>query len=88
METEVIKVSSRSVPKSVAGAICAVIRGGNSARVEAVGAGAVNQAVKAAAVARVFLAEDGIDAVCIPAFEELEVGGDTKTGMRLTVEKR
>ena len=85
---DVIKVSARSVPKSVAGAICAVIRESGRAEVEAVGAGAVNQAVKAAAVARVFLAEEDIDAVCIPSFEELEVAGAVKTGMKLTVEKR
>ncbi|MBR5089635.1 MAG: stage V sporulation protein S [Ruminiclostridium sp.] len=85
---DVIKVSARSVPKSVAGAICAVIRECGKAEVEAVGAGAVNQAVKAAAVARVFLAEEDIDAVCIPSFEELEVAGAAKTGMKLTVEKR
>ena len=85
---DIIKVSSRSVPKAVAGAICAVIRAGESARVEAVGAGAVNQAVKAAAVARTFLKEDGIEAVCIPSFEELDVAGETKTGMMLAIEKR
>jgi len=85
---DIIKVSSRSVPKSVAGAIAAVLREGNSAVVEAVGAGAVNQAVKAAAVARTFLAEDGIDAVCMPAFEEFEVAGEMKTGMKLIIEKR
>lgn len=85
---DIIKVSSRSVPKSVAGAIAAVLREGNNAVVEAVGAGAVNQAVKAAAVARTFLAEDGIDAVCVPSFEEFEVAGEVKTGMKLSVEKR
>ena len=85
---ETIKVSSRSVPKSTAGAICAVIREGSAAEVEAVGAGAVNQAVKAAAVARTFLAEDGIDAVCIPSFAEFEVAGEIKTGIKLTIEKR
>lgn len=85
---EIIKVSSRSVPRSVAGAICAVIRGGGSATVEAVGAGAVNQAVKAAAVARVFLAEEDVDAVCLPSFGEFEVSGETKTGITLVMEKR
>ena len=85
---DVIKVSSRSVPKSVAGAICAVVREGQSANVEAVGAGAVNQAVKAVAVARTFLTEDGIDLVCMPAFAEFEVAGETKTGMKFQVEKR
>ncbi len=85
---DIIKVSSRSVPKSVAGAISAVIRGGSPAVVEAVGAGAVNQAVKAAAVARTFLAEDGIEAICIPEFGEFEVAGEVKTGMKFTVDKR
>lgn len=85
---DVIKVSSRSVPKSVAGAICAVVREGKGANVEAVGAGAVNQAVKAVAVARTFLTEDGIDLVCIPSFGELEVAGETKTGIKFTVERR
>ncbi len=85
---DIIKVSSRSVPRSVAGAICAVIREGGSAEVEAVGAGAVNQAVKAIAVARGFLAEEGTEAVCLPAFDEFEVSGETKTGMKFTVEKR
>lgn len=85
---DIIKVSSRSVPKSTAGAICAVIREGGPAEVEAVGAGAVNQAIKAAAVARTFLAGDGIDAVCIPTFAEFEVAGEMKTGIRLTIEKR
>ncbi len=85
---DVIKVSARSVPKSVAGAICAVIRECGRAEVEAVGAGAVNQAVKAAAVARVFLSEEVIDAVCRPSFEDLDVSGTVKIGMKLTVEKR
>lgn len=85
---DIIKVSSRSVPKSVAGAITAVIREGNSAEVQSVGAGATNQAVKAIAIARVFLSESGIDAVCIPSFAELSVNGEDKTGMKFIVEKR
>ena len=85
---DIIKVSARSVPKAVAGAICAVIRTGESAEVQAVGAGAVNQAIKAAAIARVFMSEEQVDAVCIPSFEELDVGGEQKTGIRLIVEKR
>ncbi|MBR5090348.1 MAG: stage V sporulation protein S [Ruminiclostridium sp.] len=85
---DMIKVSSRSVPKSVAGAICAIIRENGRVEVEAVGAGAVNQAVKAIAVARVFLAEEDVDAVCLPSFAELEVAGAAKTGMKFTVEKR
>ena len=85
---DIIKVSSRSVPKSVAGAICAVLRTGESAEVQAVGAGAVNQAVKAAAIAHMFMNEEHIETVCLPSFEELEVGGEQKTGIRLVIEKR
>lgn len=84
---DIIKVSSRSVPKSVAGAIAAAVRNGSSAEVQAVGAGAVNQAVKAIAITRVFFAEENIEVVCKPAFAELEVNGETKTGMNFIVEK-
>ncbi len=82
---EVIKVSARSIPKSVAGAIASKLRENNSVEVQAVGAGAVNQAVKAIAVARAFVAENGGELVCIPYFSEMEVNGDEKTGIRFTV---
>lgn len=85
---EAIKVSSRSVPKSVAGAIAAAVREHGSAAVQAVGAGAVNQAVKAIAITRVFFAEESIEIVCMPAFAELDVNGEEKTGMNFIVEKR
>ncbi|MGN0619350.1 MAG: stage V sporulation protein S [Ruminiclostridium sp.] len=85
---DIIKVSSRSVPKSVAGAITAVLREGKFAEVQSVGAGATNQAVKAIAIARVFLSESGIEAVCLPSFAELDVNGEEKTGMKFIVEKR
>lgn len=85
---DIIKVSSRSVPKSVAGAITTVLREGKSAEVQSVGAGATNQAVKAIAIARVFLSESGIEAVCLPCFAELDVNGEEKTGMKFIVEKR
>ena len=85
---DIIKVSSRSVPKSVAGAITAVLREGKSAEVQSVGAGATNQAIKAIAIARVFLNESGIEAVCLPCFAELDVNGEEKTGMKFIVEKR
>ena len=85
---DIIKVSSRSVPKSVAGAITAVLREGKSAEVQSVGAGATNQPVNAIAIARVFLSESGIEAVCLPSFAELDVNGEEKTGMKFIVEKR
>ncbi len=85
---EAIKVSSKSVPKSVAGAIAAAIRESGSAAVQAVGAGAVNQAVKAIAITRVFFQEENIEIVCLPSFSELDVNGEEKTGISFTVEKR
>lgn len=83
----IIKVSSRSVPKSVAGAIAASVRENGSAEVQAVGAGAVNQAVKAIAITRVFFSEENTEIVCKPAFAELEVNGEDKTGINFIVEK-
>ncbi len=85
---EPIKVSSRSVPKSVAGAIAAAVRENGSANVQAVGAGAVNQAVKAIAITRVFFLEENTEIVCLPSFSELQVNGEDKTGINFIVEKR
>lgn len=84
----IIKVSSRSVPKSVAGAIAAAVREEGAAEVQSVGAGATNQAVKAIAIARVFLSESGIEAVCLPSFAQLNVSREEKTGIKFIVEKR
>lgn len=83
-----VKVSSRSVPKAVAGAIAAIIREGNSVEVQAVGAGAVNQAVKAIAIACVYMKEEDIDIVSIPAFTGIEINGDERTAICFIVEKR
>ncbi len=85
---EAIKVSAKSVPKSVAGAIAAAVRESGSANIQAVGAGAVNQAVKAIAITRVFFMEESTEIVCLPAFEELDVNGEEKTGITFIVEKR
>ena len=73
---EVLKVSAKSQPKSVAGALSAVLRENVSAEVQAVGAGAVNQAVKALAITRGFVAPNGIDLVVIPAFSEITIDGE------------
>ncbi|MDE5564992.1 MAG: stage V sporulation protein S, partial [Oscillospiraceae bacterium] len=70
---EVLKVSSRSVPNSVAGAIAGVIRENKSVEIQAVGAGAVNQAVKSVTIARGYLAPIGVDLICIPAFTSIPV---------------
>ncbi len=85
---EVLKVSAQSSPKSVAGALAAVLREKGSAEVQAVGAGAVNQAIKAIAIARGFVAPNGIDLVSIPAFAEISIDGEERTAIRFIVEPR
>lgn len=85
---EILKVSSKSVPNSVAGAIAGVIREKGSVEVQAVGAGASNQAVKAVAIARGYLAPIGIDLVCIPAFANVTIDGDERTAIKFIVEPR
>lgn len=85
---EVLKVSAQSNPKSVAGALAAVLREKGSAEVQAVGAGAVNQAIKAIAIARGFVAPNGIDLVSIPAFAEISIDGEERTAIRFIIEPR
>ncbi len=85
---EVLKVSARSRPSAVAGAIAGVVREFGRAEVQAIGAGATNQAVKAAAIARDYLLETGIDAVCLPAFIDVTIDNEDRTAMRLVIEPR
>lgn len=85
---EVLKVSARSRPSAVAGAIAGVVREYGRAEVQAIGAGATNQAVKAAAIARDYLKETGIDAVCLPAFIDVRIDNEDRTAMRLVIEPR
>ena len=85
---EVLKVSSHSVPNSVAGAIASVIRDHSEVEVQSVGAGATNQAVKAVAIARGYLAPIGIDLICIPAFASVLIDGEERTAIKLICEKR
>ena len=85
---EILKVSYKSVPNSVAGALAEVIRSDNNAEIQAIGAGAINQAIKAIAIARGFLAPSGIELICIPAFTDIEVNGEKRTAIRLLVETR
>lgn len=75
---EVLKVSSKSNPNSVAGALAGVLREKGSAEIQAIGAGALNQAVKAIAIARGFVAPSGMDLVCVPAFTDINIEGDQK----------
>jgi len=84
---DIIRVSSGSRTRSVAGAIAEVVRGQGRVGVQALGAGAVNQAVKAVAIARVYLHSDGIEVVCIPMFVDVTVGDDQRTALRLIVER-
>ena len=85
---DVLKVSSKSNPVSVAGAIAGIIREKQIVEVQGIGAGAVNQAMKSIAVARGYVAPSGIDLVCTPAFSSVKVDGETKTAMKLVVEIR
>lgn len=85
---EVLKVSARSRPSAVAGAIAGVVREAGRAEVQAIGAGATNQAVKAVAIARDYLSETGIDAICVPAFIDVTIENEDRTAIRLVVEPR
>ena len=85
---DIIKVSSRSRSTAVAGAIAGVIRQHHLAEVQAIGAGAVNQAVKAWAIARGYLEGDEVDIVTIPYFTEVDIDGQERTAVRFRVEPR
>lgn len=85
---DVIKVSSKSSSNSVAGAIAGLIKEVGKAEMQMIGAGAINQAMKAIAIARGFVAPSGIDLICIPSFAEVQIDGETRTGMKLLVEPR
>lgn len=85
---DVIKVSSKSRSTSVAGAIAGVVREYGRAEVQAIGAGAVNQAIKATAIATGYLSLDGISIVCIPSFTEVHINHQERTALRFVVEPR
>lgn len=85
---DVIKVSGSSRTSAVAGAIAGVFREHKRAEVQAIGAGAVNQAVKALVLARGYLREDGYDVICAPEFADVEIDGKVRTAIKLVVELR
>ncbi|MBV8559998.1 MAG: stage V sporulation protein S [Acidimicrobiia bacterium] len=85
---EILKVSSRSNPNSVAGAMAGVVRTSGVVEVQVVGAGALNQAVKAIAIARGYLTPSNVDLVCVPTFADIEIDGESRTAIRLSVEDR
>lgn len=85
---DLLRVSATSKPKLVAGALAAVVREKEGVEVQAVGAAAVNQAVKAIAIARGYVAPNGIDLICIPAFTEIDIEGEQRTAIRFVVVPR
>lgn len=85
---DILKVSANSRPTSVAGAIAGVIREKGSVEIQAIGAGAANQAIKSIAVARGYMAPAGVELVCIPAFANIEIDGSERTAIRLIVEPK
>ncbi len=85
---DVLKVSAKSSPNSVAGALAGVLRENGSAELQAIGAGAINQAVKAIAISRGFVAPSGMDLICIPAFTDIEIEGEERTAIKFLVEPR
>jgi stage V sporulation protein S len=83
---ETLKVSSKSNPNSVAGALSSVFREKGVVEIQAVGAGALNQAIKAVAIARGFVAPSGKNLVCIPAFADITIDGEERTAIKLIIE--
>ena len=84
---DIIKVSSKSVPQKVAGALANLFRESiDEVEMQAIGAGALNQAIKAIAIARGFVAPSGKNLVCIPAFTDITIDGDERTAIKLIVE--
>ncbi len=82
-----LKVSSKSAPHSVAGALAGVLRERSDCEIDVIGAGALNQAIKAIAIARTFLVDDGIDLNCVPEFAEVDIDGRARTSIRLIVQR-
>lgn len=85
MKKEILKVSSKSNPNSVAGAIAGLVKENGKVEMQAIGAGAINQSVKAIAIARGFLAPTGINLICIPGFAEIPIEGEDKTAIKFLV---
>lgn len=82
---EILKVSNKSNPNSIAGAIAGLIKDYGKVEIQTIGAGALNQAIKGIAIARGFVAPSGIDLVCIPAFVEIGIEGENRTGIKIIV---
>jgi len=87
-EVEVLKVAAHSKPSAVAGAIAGVIREKGRVEVQAIGAGAVNQAVKAVAIAVRYLTPNNVQAICIPSFTDVIINGEERTAVKFIIEPR
>jgi len=87
-DASVFKVSAKSNPSSVAGALAGALRERGRAELQAIGAGAINQAIKAIAIARGYVAPGGMDLVCVPAFIDIQIDGEERTAIKLIVEPR
>ena len=85
---QTLRVSAKSKANTVAGAVAGVIRDQGIVELQTVGAGALNQAVKAIAIARGFLAPSGVDLMCIPSFSDIEIDGAERTAIRLLVQPK
>lgn len=85
---KLLRVSSKSNPNSVAGAVAGIIRSDTRVQIQTIGAGALNQAIKGVAIARGFIAPTGQDLVCIPYFRDIEVNGEIKTAIVLNIESK
>jgi stage V sporulation protein S len=83
----VLKVAAQSKPTAVAGAVAGLIREEGHAELQAIGAGAVNQAIKAIAISRSYLSPQHLDIICVPTFMEVEINHSQRTGLRLVVER-
>ena len=82
---QTLRVSAKSKPNTVAGAIAGIMRAEGSVELQTVGAAALNQAIKAIAIARGFLISSGTDLVCVPSFSEIEIEGNERTAIKLLV---
>ena len=85
---ETLKVSSKSNPNSVAGALANILKETSGVEIQAVGAGALNQAIKSVIIARGFVAPSGKNLICIPAFTDVLIDGNEKTAIKLIIEAR
>lgn len=85
---DILKVSSKSNPSKVAGAIANIFREEGKVEIQTVGAGSLNQAIKAVCIARGFLAPSGENLSVVPSFNDIFIGGEQKTAIKLVIEAK